>query len=77
MRRTPENRYLQDRESMTNGDAYNETAAGRDPAGVVRTEAENDWRDMIVITQTVPQKTNLSEFCDAIAEDGTLYALAQ
>jgi phthalate 4,5-dioxygenase len=122
MRRTPENRYLQDRASMANGDAYiglgecfsvhdifitqsqgvihdqshealgtsdvaiikarkqlaaavDDVAAGRDPAGVIRTEAENDWRDLIVITQTIPQQTDLAEFCDAIARDGTLYDL--
>jgi phthalate 4,5-dioxygenase oxygenase subunit len=124
MRRTPENRYLQDRASMANGDAYiglgecfsvhdifitqsqgvihdqshealgtsdvaiikarkqlatavNDVAAGRDPAGVIRTEAENDWRDLIVITQTIPQTTDLAEFCATIAHDGTLYNVEQ
>jgi len=124
MRRTPENRYLQDRASMTSGDAYiglgecfsvhdifitqsqgvihnqanealgtsdvaiikarralaaglDDVAAGRDPAGVVREEAANDWRDMIVITQTVPHDTDLAAFCEGIARDGALYELAR
>jgi phthalate 4,5-dioxygenase len=124
MRRTPENRYLQDRASMANGDAYiglgecfsvhdifitqsqgvihdqshealgtsdvaiikarkqlaaavDDVAAARDPAGVIRTEAENDWRDLVVITQTIPQNTDLAEFCATIARDGTLFDLAQ
>jgi phthalate 4,5-dioxygenase len=120
MRRTPENRYLQDRAAMQSGEAYiglgecftvhdvfitqsqgvihdqaaealgssdiaitkarrqlaeavTAVADGRDPVGVVRDAAANDWRDMIVVTQTISQATDLSAFCEAIAADGTLY----
>jgi phenylpropionate dioxygenase-like ring-hydroxylating dioxygenase large terminal subunit len=124
MRRTPENRYLQDRSAMQNGDAYIglgecftvhdvfitqsqgvihdqsgealgssdiaitkarrllaeaavAVAEGRDPLGVVREPVANDWNDMIVVTQTIPNETDLTAFCDAIAAEGTLYRLAE
>jgi phenylpropionate dioxygenase-like ring-hydroxylating dioxygenase large terminal subunit len=122
MRRTPDNRYLQDRAAMQRGDEYIglgecftvhdvfitqsqgivhdqshealgssdiaiikarrqlaqaaiDVAEGRDPIGVLRDEAANDYRDMVVITQTIPQETDLAAFCDDVAADGTLYRL--
>jgi phthalate 4,5-dioxygenase oxygenase subunit len=123
MRRTEENRYLQDRDAMQTGESYiglgecfsvhdvfitqsqgvihdqsaeflgssdvaiikarRQLAAavlaieeGRDPAGIVRAEADNDFRDMIVITEVIPQGTELDAFCAAIERDGSLYSLA-
>jgi hypothetical protein len=29
-------------------------AEGKDPPGVIRTAAENDFRDMVVVTETLP-----------------------
>jgi hypothetical protein len=122
LRRTPENRYLQDRDAMANGDAYIglgecftvhdvfitqsqgvihdqshealgssdiaitkarrqlaqaaiDVAEGRDPIGVLRDPADNDFRDMIVVTQTIPQSTDLDALCNDIARDGSLYRL--
>jgi phthalate 4,5-dioxygenase oxygenase subunit len=123
MRRSEENRYLQDRPSMHGGESYiglgecfsvhdvfitqsqgvihdqsreflgssdiaiikarrqlaeavRAVEAGRDPAGVVRAEADNDFRDVIVTTETVPQGTDLDAYCTAIERAGTLYRLA-
>jgi phthalate 4,5-dioxygenase len=123
-RRTPENRYLQDRAAMQRGDEYiglgecfsvhdvfitqsqgtihdqsNEAlgtsdvaiikarrqlaqaaidvAEGRDPAGVLREPAANDWRDLIVITETIPQTTDLGAFCEEVARTGELYRLEE
>ena len=122
MRRTAENRYLQDRNAMQTGESYIglgecfsvhdvfitqsqgvihdqsaeflgtsdvaiikarrqlATAAraveeGRDPVGVVRTEADNDFRYLIVVTEVVPHDTDLDTYCAAIERDGTLYRI--
>jgi hypothetical protein len=48
---------------------------GRDPVGIVKTEADNDFRDLIVTTEVLPQSTDLDAYCEAIQRDGTLYRL--
>jgi phthalate 4,5-dioxygenase oxygenase subunit len=48
---------------------------GRDPVGIVKAEADNDFRDMIVVTEVVPQGTDLDAYCAAIERDGTLYRI--
>jgi hypothetical protein len=123
MRRTEENRYLQDRDEMQSGEAYiglgecfsvhdvfitqsqgvihdqsseflgssdvaiikarrqlaeaaRAVEEGQDPVGIVKGKADNDFRDMIVITEVVPQGTDLDVYCAAIERDGTLYSIA-
>jgi phthalate 4,5-dioxygenase oxygenase subunit len=123
MRRSEENRYLQDRHAMQTGESYiglgecfsvhdvfitqsqgaihdqsseflgtsdvaiikarrqladavRSIEEGHDPAGVVRTEADNDFRDIIVTTEVVPQDTDLDAYCAAIERDATLYRIA-
>jgi phthalate 4,5-dioxygenase oxygenase subunit len=122
MRRTPENRYLQDRAAMERGEQYIglgecftvhdvfitqsqgivhdqsrealgssdiaitrarrllrqaaiDVAEGRDPRGVLRSESENDYRDLIVLTQTVSHDADLHALCETIAQDGSLYRI--
>jgi hypothetical protein len=122
MRRTEENRYLQDRDAMQTGESYiglgecfsvhdvfitqsqgvihdqsseflgtsdiaiikarrrlaeavQAVEEGRDPAGIVRADADNDFRDMIVVTEIVPHGTDLEVYCAAIERDGTLYRI--
>jgi phthalate 4,5-dioxygenase oxygenase subunit len=48
---------------------------GKDPVGVLRDRADNDFRDMIVYTATVKPDTDLEALCDELAKDGTLYNL--
>jgi phthalate 4,5-dioxygenase len=122
LRRSPENRYLQDRDAMQRGDEYIglgecftvhdvfitqsqgvihdqshealgttdvaiikarkqlaqaavDVAAGRDPIGVVRANGDNTYRDLIVITQTVPDGTDVNAFCADLAAADDLYRL--
>jgi phenylpropionate dioxygenase-like ring-hydroxylating dioxygenase large terminal subunit len=122
MRRTEENRFLQDREAMCNGEAYiglgecfsvhdvfitqsqgpihdqsseilgtsdvaiikarrqlaeaaRAVEEGRDPVGLVKTQADNDFRDMIVITDVIPHGTDIDAYCASIERDGTLYSV--
>jgi phthalate 4,5-dioxygenase oxygenase subunit len=57
-------------------EAVDEVMAGRDPRGVVRTDADNDFRDMVVITGEIAGDRRKEDFCAAYAEDPRLFALA-
>ncbi len=55
-------------------EAVDEVAAGRDPRGVVRSEADNDFRDMVVVTATLPAGTPRQDLCATYAGDASLFA---
>jgi phthalate 4,5-dioxygenase oxygenase subunit len=122
MRRTPANRYLQDRASIDDGttfigmgpclsvhdvfitqsqgmihdqeaehiatsdiaitkarrllwEAMEEVKEGRDPRGVVRDAGDNDYRDLIVVTDQLAATTDFAAYCKDIERNGTLYQL--
>jgi phthalate 4,5-dioxygenase oxygenase subunit len=54
--------------------AIADVEAGRDPLGVVRTAAENDFDDLVVVSEPVPADTDNEEFCDRLTKEG-IYAL--
>lgn len=43
-------------------EAVADVAAGKDPRGVVRDEAENDFSDLLVLTETLDAETDLDRF---------------
>ncbi len=55
-------------------EAVDEVAAGRDPRGVVRVEADNDFRDMVVVTATLPAGVGKQELCATYSQDASLFA---
>jgi phthalate 4,5-dioxygenase len=51
-------------------EAMADVAAGRDPRGVLRNAAENDYRDLLVLSETLEPGTDVDRFCAALeAED--------
>ncbi|MES2510551.1 MAG: Rieske 2Fe-2S domain-containing protein [Pseudomonadota bacterium] len=55
-------------------EAVDEVAAGRDPRGVVRLEADNDFRDMVVVTATLPAGVAKQVLCATYSQDASLFA---
>jgi phthalate 4,5-dioxygenase oxygenase subunit len=43
-------------------EALDDVAAGRDPCGVVRNAAENDFRDLLVMTESIDAEADLEQF---------------
>ncbi|HSV82589.1 MAG TPA: Rieske 2Fe-2S domain-containing protein [Ramlibacter sp.] len=58
-------------------EAANEVLAGRDPRGLVRSPAENDFRDLVVVTGEMGQDEAKEAFCARHAASDRLYALEQ
>ena len=56
-------------------EAAQAVSAGADPHGVVRNAADNDFRDLVVVTETLDQGTSKEAFVAALAEDPTLFAV--
>lgn len=47
-------------------EAVGDVAAGKDPCGVVRDAAENDFRDLLVLTETIDTGADLEQFFAAM-----------
>ncbi|WP_077036384.1 Rieske 2Fe-2S domain-containing protein [Pelomonas sp. KK5] len=56
-------------------EAANSVAEGIDPPGVVRTPADNDFRDLVVITGEIGAGDTKEEYCSRFAQDSSLFAL--
>lgn len=56
-------------------EAADAVAQGNDPRGVVRTEAENNFSDLVVITGEMRNTDSKEEFCARYASDPSLFAL--
>lgn len=56
-------------------EAADAVAQGKDPRGVVRTEAENNFSDLVVIIGEMRNTDSKEEFCARYASDPSLFAL--
>jgi len=54
-------------------EAANVVAAGQDPAGVVRSEADNDFKDMVVITGEIDKGESKESYCSRYVENPDLF----
>jgi nitrite reductase/ring-hydroxylating ferredoxin subunit len=54
--------------------ALQEIEEGKDPRGVLRTEQENDFRDMLVLTETLDENVDNHAFCAELSRQN-IYAL--
>src|SRR5665213_853991 len=46
-----------------------EVAAGRDPRGVVRATGDNDWSDLLALTEHLPEGVDPAQFCESLVAD--------
>jgi phthalate 4,5-dioxygenase len=44
-----------------------DVAAGKDPVGVIRDPAANDFRDLLVVSETIDENTDVDQLCVALA----------
>jgi hypothetical protein len=58
-------------------EAVAEMAAGRDPRGVIRAAADNDFRDMVVATGEMESAGSKQAYCARFIEEGTLFAIGK
>ena len=58
-------------------EAVDEVLAGRDPRGVVREPAQNDFRDMVVVTGEMGVSESKERYCAAYAADASLFAVQE
>jgi nitrite reductase/ring-hydroxylating ferredoxin subunit len=58
-------------------EAVAEMAAGRDPRGVIRAAADNDFRDMVVATGEMESAGSKQEYCARFIEEGTLFTIGK
>jgi hypothetical protein len=56
-------------------EAANAVAAGQEPRGVVRNNAENDFTDLVVITGEISSTDSKESYCTRYAGDPSLFAL--
>ena len=47
-----------------------DVAAGRDPAGIARTAKQNDWRDLVALTEEMDENGDPAELCARMEERG-------
>lgn len=55
------------------GEAGQDVMAGRDPRGVVRDPAHNDFRDLVVYTGEIGRADNRQACCAALIDDAALF----
>ncbi len=58
-------------------EAVDEALAGRDPRGVVREPAQNDFRDMVVVTGEMGVSESKEAYCAGYAADASLFAVQE
>ncbi len=54
--------------------AMHDVAAGKEPVGVIRNQADNDFRDLLVLTETLDAGADNDAFCAALERED-IYAL--
>jgi phthalate 4,5-dioxygenase len=50
-----------------------DVAAGRDPRGVARSEEDNDWGDLMALTEELDESADPAAFCDTLAPKRILF----
>jgi len=59
--------------TIAGDEAANVVAAGQDPSGVVRSEADNDFKDMVVITGEIDKGESKESYCSRYVENPDLF----
>ncbi|HEX3972071.1 MAG TPA: Rieske 2Fe-2S domain-containing protein [Stellaceae bacterium] len=57
-------------------EAMRDIAAGKDPLGVIRAETQNDYADLVVLTEELDAAADNEAFCDTMTKE-RIYTLAQ